>query len=623
MIINHNMMAMNTKRQMGINQGNSAKSVEKLSSGLRINRAGDDAAGLSISEKMRAQIRGLDQASRNAQDGISMIQTAEGALNETQAILQRMRELAVQSSNDTNVGVDRASIQDEIKQLKSEIDRIGETTEFNTQKLLRGDGTAAEEVGALELDQTGLVADAGELLSGGNITPAKEATLKLHLDDTNFAAATSMDNQEFTFKFGGESVTVKFDAVSSGDGTNGFEVLDGGNEVKITLVEDVTDQDFIMRKMQEGLEAAIAQKSTIDETNYTFSRDEDVVTIKTVATGEGQSVSVIGAGAYDVLEASTDGSSPSAAVVATAQEATGTAEVRDQAAVTLTAFSLSDIKDQILESGISLDNTDYFVDNAPGTLTFGGMEKFLIGKGITIGDETIEFFDGNDGAYEGDADFAVDLSAISFTGAPADTAAATATLLDDFVDGIVDQIGNSMENVTLTAASTADTDDAQIVITAKQPGIEGNSIKVLDGVDRPASDIIGSEFKASFQIGANEGQTMEISVTDMRSEALGIKDIDLATKEGAESAITTINDAIEKVSVQRSSLGAFQNRLEHSIKNLDTSAENLQSSESRIRDVDMAKEMMNFQKNNILQQAAQSMLAQANQAPQGVLQLLR
>ena len=141
MIINHNMRAMNAQRNMGINVGNASKSMEKLSSGLRINRAGDDAAGLSISEKMRAQIRGLDQASKNSQDGISMIQTAEGGLNETHSILQRMRELATQASNDTNVTVDRTAIKEELSQLSGEITRIGKQTQFNTQNILDGDET--------------------------------------------------------------------------------------------------------------------------------------------------------------------------------------------------------------------------------------------------------------------------------------------------------------------------------------------------------------------------------------------------------------------------------------------------------------------------------------------------
>ncbi|AEM73713.1 flagellin [Caldicellulosiruptor acetigenus] len=148
MRINNNIMAMNTYRQMGVNNSQLAKSVEKLSSGLRINRAGDDAAGLSISEKMRAQIRGLQQASRNAQDGISLIQTAEGALNEIHSILQRMRELAVQAANDTNVTVDRGALNDEFKQLISEIKRIAENTQFNEQDILKADFTANIQVGA-------------------------------------------------------------------------------------------------------------------------------------------------------------------------------------------------------------------------------------------------------------------------------------------------------------------------------------------------------------------------------------------------------------------------------------------------------------------------------------------
>ncbi|MEA4826422.1 MAG: flagellin [Clostridium sp.] len=193
MIINHNLNAMNSHRNMGINIGNSAKAMEKLSSGLRINRAGDDAAGLSISEKMRAQIRGLNQASRNAQDGISLIQTAEGALNETQNILQRMRELAVQAANDTNVTVDRTAIKDELVSLSSEIDRIANTTQFNEKKLLNGDiksGSAAKlQIGAN--NETALTLDiAIEKMDSASLTVG---TAKITVD-TNANAKTTIDN---------------------------------------------------------------------------------------------------------------------------------------------------------------------------------------------------------------------------------------------------------------------------------------------------------------------------------------------------------------------------------------------------------------------------------------------
>lgn len=197
MIINHNMNALNAHRNMNVNNTAAGKSMEKLSSGLRINRAGDDAAGLAISEKMRGQIRGLTQASRNASDGISMIQTAEGALNETQNILQRMRELSVQSSNDTNTSEDRASIQKEIEQLTEEIDRIGNNTEFNTQSLLKGDGSTKLDVSGLKI---------------GDVTKGKdESTVEAKFEITVAAANTKT---EATVKLNGKSLTVNANAAN-------------------------------------------------------------------------------------------------------------------------------------------------------------------------------------------------------------------------------------------------------------------------------------------------------------------------------------------------------------------------------------------------------------------------
>jgi len=333
MRINNNLMAMNAHRQLSIVNTASQKSMEKLSSGYRINRAGDDAAGLAISEKMRAQIRGLKMASKNAQDGISLIQTAEGALTETHAILQRMRELAVQAANDTNVNVDRMELQKEIDQLAEEISRIADTTEFNTQKLLDGNFKSKFHIGANEGQNISLVI--------GNM---------------------------------------------------------------------------------DSLELGVGKK-------YTISSNA----------------------------------------------------LQDTAGNTVANF-------------------------------------YSVGDTVTA------------------------------TSTPAE------------VSGYYDTSGNLFRAVTAAYTST----------------------------------------------------TNEV--------VLGI---DVYSQTGANSAITAINNAIEKVSAERAKLGAYQNRLEHTIKNLDTAAENLQASESRIRDVDMAEEMMEFTKNNILQQAATAMLAQANQAPQTVLQLLR
>ncbi|WP_370223787.1 flagellin [Cytobacillus sp.] len=762
MIINNNIPALNTYRQMGANQKANANAMEKLSSGLRINKAGDDAAGLAISEKMRAQVRGLDQASRNSQDGISMIQTAEGALQETQNILQRMRELATQAANDTNVEVDRAEIQKEMNALTSEINRIGETTEFNTQKILKGDGSAVKEVGALELDKTGVIAQTA--LQGGKVEAATAAKMQLSLGAGD--GADELNGESFTFEFNGNSVKldIKTVATAGEEGANTFEVKDGGNEVTLTLVAGDDNQKFIMSKMEEALKAAITENANIDESNYTFSRDEAVLSVNSVSTGEGESISVTGATGNDSLTAnlgptaatstaqnalgnsegfdtassitingetvtltqtatlgaaydaaankstvvtklqedidnslgegkytvsvgdddkltitSVEKGSAAAVVVAgtseallgfgtdvevagtagtfndvvgTKQEVSGDKEVRTRASATIDSFTATNLKDQIIASGIASDNSDYF---ASGNVTDEGAEKFLNGKGFTIGDETVEFFNSNESAYKGTADHAVDLALVNWDSTSGSTNVDTYDM-EALVSSIVSQIGNKMENVTLSDTSTAGV-AAQLTVTAKEPGIAGNSIEVNDAASREASDVVGSTFEATFQIGANTGQSMTIQVGDMRAQALGVSGgkegstvtakngteasyvktanvtngtnndnvefaLDVSTHEKASASISVINDAIEKVSAQRSDLGAFQNRLEHTISNLGSASENLSAAESRIRDVDMAKEVMEMTRTNILSQASQAMLAQANQKPQSVLQLL-
>jgi len=384
MRINHNIAALNTHRQLGQANNANQQSMEKLSSGLRINRAGDDAAGLAISEKMRGQIRGLEQAQTNAQDSISLVQTAEGALNETHSILQRMRELAVQSSNDTNTGSDRSEIQKEINQLADEVDRVANTTEFNTKKLLDGSKVGLKD----KID--------GEVSVQNNSSIA------------NFSA-------------------------SAGDTDN------------------------------------------IDVTG-TFT-----ITRTTEANGD------------------------------------------------TTDFSVEDPNG----TGASLDAADT----------------------VSVGSATLT--------------------------------------VSDVVAGM-----KSGESVTISTKEmeTAKTDVSKAV---------------------------------SAQIGANSGQNMLMGFDNMQASALGIRDsatgeaVDVSTAGKASAAVTSINNAIEAVSTERSKMGAYQNRLDHTINNLGTSSENLTAAESRIRDVDMAKEMMNQTKQNILAQASQSMLAKANQQPQGVLQLLR
>ncbi len=596
MIINHNISALNTYRQLTINNNSQSKALEKLSSGLRINRAGDDAAGLAISEKMRAQIRGLDQASRNAQDAISMIQTAEGALNEAHSILQRMRELATQAANDTNVGVDRNEIQKEINQLSSEINRIGNTTEFNTQKMLKGDSK-------VNIAKTG-VANVDGTLAGGQIVHTN-ATQTITMSGQGAA-----DNSgTIQLNLNGQVIDINIVKDTTGT-TAGTAVVDTdsvtANSVTINYNSDATNTlsaDALATAVRDALSQVIAKNETLAG-NYTVggSAANVVVTAGGEFTG--------GKGYMGAVSAVTNISTGAAASIGSTTETK--------------AFKAID---------------------------FAGMDvnaiKALVGKGMTINGQQIEFYNADEGVYTGEA-IGINISeAINATANNAQVLAQT----------IAKQLGSKLDGVTIVqgdgttkfgdGTGTAPAVTA-IVIEAKEAGEASNKISIQDGG-------IQSNFVAKFQIGANQGQSMQIDIGDMRAYALGIVGkeagatvegvedaqfttvrnvtngtdnneveyaLDVTTHEKASAAITVINNAIEKVSAERSKLGAFQNRLEHTINNLGTSSENLTAAESRIRDVDMAKEMMEFTKMAILSQAATAMLAQANQMPQAVLQLL-
>lgn len=446
MRINHNVSALNAYRQLTINNSSMQKSLEKLSSGYRINRAGDDAAGLAISEKMRAQIRGLDMATRNAQDGISMIQTAEGALNETHSILQRMRELAVQAANDTATDADRSEIQKEIEQLKSEIDRIANQTEFNTKKLLDG---------SLQVKGT---------LSNNNA--------KL----TSIAAGNDVQTGTYTVTIANSSVA----AVNFEDKGTGVAV---GN---LTIGTDVKSRSY-----------------KVEITNVSG----------TAAT----------ATLYDAKTGEKLGSATNA-------------------------------------------------DVSTNPLTVGG---------ITIAAGSIS----SAGSFTFDVQVTADVQ-----------------IQDASSTDIVNKTGLTTTNGTIE--------------------VDGWKIGVDSNITSAASTATITNKAISFHIGANQDQTTKLDISEMSTTALNIDGIDVRTQSGAEAAITAVNTAIETVSAERSKLGAIQNRLEHTINNLGTASENLTASESRIRDVDMAKEMMEFTKQNILNQAATAMLAQANTLPQSVLKLL-
>ncbi len=550
MIVQHNLSAMNTNRMLGISTSSLSKSTEKLSSGYRINRAADDAAGLAISEKMRSQIRGLDQASSNAADGISMIQTAEGALNESHSILQRMRELAVQAANGTETDSDRSNLQDEIEQLQEELDRIASDTEFNTMPLLDGSLSAASSSVAsagpkFAVYNTGLQAFVTSDVSGVNVVIANSAAQ------------------------GGESAL--------------WDPL--GRTLTVNLVKDQT-------YTQQEIDTLINEAKQEDST----------------ATGAPADVKV-----QFYFSAVT---ATNATCAASANQPTLPGK---RASSDVTYFKIGNnplaAGDFVGATGITLTSQKYGADyNITVNIKFDS----------PVNDEECELVTAaqynTDGSLGTAGTYTLHLSSGK-------------EYSEDDIESILAAAGLNLE-ATLSgpdpdAPNTlyiTKSDYVAQVALGKAPGVVGQGLGDDDAYLGQAKygGVSGGK-GITLQVGANEGQTMSFSIGDMSANALGVNPskVNVKTQKGASDGIKYIDEAIEKVSKQRSLLGAVQNRLEHTIANLDNTAENLQSAESTVRDVDMAEEMVQFSKNNILQQAGQSMLAQANQSTQGVLSLLQ
>lgn len=564
MVVQHNMSAMNANRMLNISTTAQSKSTEKLSSGYRINRAADDAAGLSISEKMRSQIRGLNKASDNAQDGISLIQTAEGALNESHSILQRMRELSVQAANGTETDDDREAVQNEIEQLQSELTRISETTEFNTMKLLDG----SQEKGKTEFTYSSSQAGAFGTVEG-SAGSYKAAAISGAIKATGDG------------KDGDDSLTYKL-SYTDGEGKS-HEI-----SIDFKLVADETDA---ASTSPAGKGYLVASDGTKYATANGFDAGTTGITVKEVTDAIFAELKKTGLADSFKIEQGTDNTLTFTA------KATGTKEpVVTHAAYGTTVNGIvgADIATTVAATAAS-DDTVYM--NAGSQKAYTGAKTENIDEHIFEVDGKKFMFATKTGIDAMDKKKYSDVTIVESAGATPDNAEAK-------------KMANLISQKTgLKAYTAADS-------TSLGTEADGGFIAIKPS----AADSKGIEL----QIGANEGQTMKFSIGDMSAEALGVEkdDINLSTQDGAKKATTTIDEAIKKVSSQRSELGAIQNRLEHTISNLDTAAENTQTSESRIRDVDMADEMVEYSKNNILAQAGQSMLAQANQSTQGVLSLL-
>lgn len=479
MRIANNISAMNTHRVLTGADNQLSKSMERLSSGFRINKAADDAAGLAISEKMRAQVKGLQQASSNAQNGISMIQTAEGGLNETHSILQRMRELSLQAKNGTLTTADKQEVQKEINQLIKEVDRISTDTEFNTKKLLNGDA------GTKSSAQNG-EAVGGAVTANGVVSASGTAVTATNL---------------------GKAVSVK----------GGSDTKNGVYEVEIT------------------------QTATAAKLSGTAAFGGGTTGALTV---NGKTINIAGDDSIDT-------------VISKLNNITGQSGVKAEKDGTSLVLNTTDVGSKI-------------------TISIQGSAALLQSLGLGDGTETALTDAGEDA-----------IGTINGQAAVGDGNTLTLNKVNDNADGL---------------------------------SVDITDLKLGAGASLEFDAAVDPNGEVTLQIGANAGQEITFSIGDMGSKALGIDQIDVVNN--ASQAVTKLDKAIEKVSSERANMGAIQNRLDHTISNLGVAAENLTASESRIRDVDMAAEMANFTKNQILVQASTSMLAQANQKSQSVLKLL-
>ena len=490
MRIQHNIAALNSYRNLTGNNNAVAKNLEKLSSGYRINRAGDDAAGLAISEKMRAQITGLNTAQKNAQDGVSLVQTAEGALTEVHSMLNRMVELADQSANGTyDNEVDRANLQKEIDSLKDEIDRIADSTNFNGINLLDGSLSAA----------------------------------KLDVKSAN------INNNPIT------------PTVNAATGTiSKFVVAAGANGTKQTLTVEYADESGTLHEVE------------VEYTSGNSAAANDTAILGALQKSELASV-------FDIT--SDKGGNFSL-----------TSKVGGENGAKLTGISTTDTTPNAVKAGAVTKGKNETV-----TLT-NGAQNIIAGDTIVLNGKTYEF--------------------VANTSSKPKTEGATAIVVGADVNATIANLNTALENAGVKATKNGN----DLVLSATKDGAA-----------------------LTLQIGdtSEDFNQMNVSVGDMHTAALGIADIDISTQAGAKAAVDKIKSAINSVSSTRGDLGAIQNRLEHTINNLSVTAENMTAAESRIRDVDMANEMMAYTKNNILVQSSQAMLAQANQLPQGVLQLLQ
>ncbi|HEY9071295.1 MAG TPA: flagellin [Candidatus Ozemobacteraceae bacterium] len=729
--INQNVLSLKTHSTLSATSARLEKSIEKLSSGLRINRAADDAAGLAISEKMRRQARGLSRAILNAQDGVSMIQSAEGSLNESQSILQRMRELAVQASNDTLTSSDRLEIQKEVTQLRDDLNRISSNTEFNTKKLL--DGSQSALVSGSSKSARGIVTGtpaSGDyqvsiaLLSGGVSEMQRSQTFTiagtgaLAQGSTQLQSIAQFYDANGVFAIGiSQKLIVNGNADSSELVVNGQMTVDQLTAAIQNAITSVSGLDMSGSRAnfigtaqtgvaemggyfqitsgvigEDGHLSFAGDQSLLDALGMSITREAknnlvevmardafgNVTTVNTdngTASGllngidlkfESQAAQVAGLGGLEMglnlaanqvfsivagggaaagggsatitLNAGDWSLDQIARAVATAAGATisglTTAVVDGQLRISFTstnsAASTIDISGASAALTIGLQNGSYggFVQGSKDTASeILGFSRYAnqvaSGQAFTISDDNTSY------VFTAYTTTSV-TNVADFTRFSTFQNSVNVTLASQNVDVRLDQAGNSLAFTSLhvgtqnsTAGNTPSAVSIQLNTTFAQAkfGFAASTSAIGSGDANFRIHVVSNQ--PSFQIGADQGQSLNISIGNMSAEALGVDNLDMTSIESAQKSLGKISKALDRVSAERSKLGAYQNRLEYAINNLTTTQTNITSAESRIRDADIAQEMIEFTRNQIISQSGTAMLAQANMVPQGVLTLLQ
>ena len=697
MRIQHNIMAMSAYRNYNTNTSAVAKNLEKLSSGYKINRAGDDAAGLAISEKMRAQITGLNAAQKNVKDGISLVKTAEGAMQEIQDMLNRMDYLATQSANGTyDNEVDRKALQDEVDQLLSEIDRIADSANFNGIKLL--DGTLGMNTEAFKV---GSAVSATDLVPGSAITPTYGAS---NASTTHIAEAGTAKKPEFTVDFSklvlekgtaAGSTTLKITLGTASFTVSGVTASTTASQIAAKFMAKITGTTASTAlKLGAGANTAWFKASVVDGTKLHFTLKGVGATASAAAkattasavtstvvnnfdnfigqkvqitTGSASKVKVKENGICDITEVTRAEAAPTSKKVGisitvdanlvadgnritigvgnnaqtftfktkgsdsvagaganvidvskfcTASGVAG-AEAFTEAIAQLTNKTVADVKigagagaNELHVDMVNASKADDFTtyDDVKGLITAQGPDTAAKGVGVKIAVDSTKIAAGDT--------LTIDGKKYVFTakGTEADTSTTKYLKVADGMTG-ADGLKAALESAGYTVEADGTT-AGRFIIRAAATAVDAKG-KPVKGVE-----ILGKGLTLQIGDTSDSFNQLGVSIQNMHAASLGVGNLKINTAESAAAAIQTVKDAINTVSSVRGTLGATQNRLEHTANNLSVMAENIQDAESSIRDTDIAEEMMSYTKNNILVQSAQAMLAQANQVPQGVLQLL-